>query len=45
MLYQKVNGHLKVEEADYFGLQYYDSEGNMVSVISDFLFLYLWLSL
>ncbi|XP_065055765.1 FERM, ARHGEF and pleckstrin domain-containing protein 2-like [Rhopilema esculentum] len=28
-LYQKVNGHLKVEESDYFGLQYYDSEGNL----------------
>jgi len=29
VLYQKVNGHLKVEESDYFGLQYYDTEGNM----------------
>eukprot|EP00794_Sanderia_malayensis_P010962 gene10962-12123_t len=28
-LYKVVNSHLKVEEAEYFGLQYYDSEGNV----------------
>ena len=33
LLYQKVNGHLKVEESDYFGLQYYDAEGNMVLLL------------